>query len=177
MLKRILFVATCSLLLSLAACNDSTPKPAENTPAAPNAPAAPTPKPDISYGAGFSPMEGEPSSGTWRWMAESGSIELKNQRTDMRLKLVGKVPTDVITPPVKLTIKFNGETLEQFTATKDKPQLEKEFDIPAAKQANGDYSQLTIQSDKFFVPKLVNKESTDERKLSFSLTKVEWTAK
>lgn len=122
-------------------------------------------------------MEGTPESGTWRWMAESGSIELKNQRTAMRLKIAGKVPTDVISGPVKLTIKFNGETLDQFTATKEKPQLEKEFDIPAAKQTNGAYSQLTLESDKFFVPKLVDKQSTDERKLSFSLTKVEWAAK
>lgn len=122
-------------------------------------------------------MEGEPGSGTWRWMAESGSIELKNQHTDMRLKIAGKVPTDVISGPVKLIIKLNGETLEELTATKEKPEVSKEFDIPAAKQTNGDYSQLTIQSDKFFVPRLVNKESTDDRKLSFSLTKVEWTAK
>jgi hypothetical protein len=177
MLKTMIATLSCFLLFCLAACNDSTPKPAENTPAASNAPAVPTPKPDISYGVGFSPMEGEPSSGTWRWMAESGNIELKNQRTDMRLKIAGKVPTDLISGPVKLSIKFNGETLEEIIATKEKPEVSKEFDIPAAKQANEDYSQLTIQSDKFFVPKLVNKESTDERKLSFSLTKVEWAAK
>ncbi len=174
MLKTILFVTSSAMLLCLAACNDSAPKAPET---APSAPAAPTPKPDINYGAGFSPLESAPDGNTWRWMAESGTIELKNQRTAMRLKIAGKVPTDVISAPVKITIKFNGETLDQFTATKDKALLEKEFDIPAAKQSNGEYSQLTLQSDKFFVPKLVNKESTDERKLSFSLTKVEWAAK
>lgn len=177
MLKPIIATLSCFLLLCLSACNDSAPKTPENAPSAPSAPAAPTPKPDISYGAGFSPMESTPEGATWRWMAESGSIELKNQRTDMRLKITGKVPTDVISSLVKVTIKFNGETLGQFTATKEKPEMAKEFDIPAAKQANGEYSQLTLQSDKFFVPKLVDKQSTDERKLSFSLTKVEWAAK
>ena len=176
MLKTMIATLSCFSLFCLAACNDSTPKPAENTPAAPNAPAAPTPKPDISYGVGFSPMESTPDGATWRWMAERGSIELKSQRTDMRLKITGKVPTDVISGPAKITIKLNGETLDQFTATKEKPEMIKEFDIPAAK-LTGDYAQLTLECDKFFVPKLVNKESTDDRKLSFSLTKVEWTAK
>jgi hypothetical protein len=177
MLKTMIATLSCFSLFCLAACNAGAPKPAENPPAAPGAPAAPTPKPDISYGAGFSPMESAPDGATWRWMAESGSIELKNQHNEMRLKIAGKVPTDVISGPVKLTIKFNGETLDQFTATKEKPEFAKEFDIPAAKQTSGAYSQLTLESDKFFVPKLVNKESTDDRKLSFSLTKVEWTAK
>ena len=65
----------------------------------------------------------------------------------------------------------------QLTATKEQPHLEKEFTIPVAKQGSGEFSELTIESDKFFIPKLVDKNATDERKLSLSLTKLEWTAK
>jgi hypothetical protein len=175
MLKTILTTVSCSLLLFLTACN-STPTAPENKAGSPGTPTA-TPRPDINYGAGFSPMESTPDGTSWRWMAETGSIELKNTRTDMRLKLAGDVPVNSMTPPVQYTVKFNGETLDQFTATKENTHLEKEFAIPAAKQSNGEFSELTIQSDKYFVPKLVDKKSTDERKLSFSLRKLEWAAK
>jgi hypothetical protein len=170
--KIILATLSFSCLLFLTACN-SAPTAPESKPSAPTA----TPQPEVNYGAGFFAMESTPDGATWRWMAETGSITLKNHPTDMRLKIAGDVPTESIRPPVQLTIKFNGEVLEQFTATKETTRLEKEFTIPAAKQSNGEFSVLTIQSDKYFVPKLVDKESGDERQLSFSLKKLEWAAK
>lgn len=173
MLKTILATVSCSFLPFLAACNNSTPTTPENKAESPAA----TPRPEINYGVGFSPMESAPDGNTWRWMAETGSIELKNSRTDMRLKIAGDIPINSMTPPVQYTIKFNGETLDQFTATKENTHLEKELIVPAAKQSSGEFSELTIQSDKYFVPKLVDKKSTDERKLSFSLRKLEWAAK
>ena len=174
MLKIILATLSSSCLLFLAACG-SAPTAPENKPSSPSAPGA-TSQPEINYGAGFYQMESAPDGVTWRWMAQTGSITLKNHPTDMRLKLIGDVPTESMQPPVQITIKFNGEVLDQFTATKEKAHLEKEFTIPAAKQSNGEFSTLTIQSDKFFVPKLVSKESGDERQLSFSLNKLEWAA-
>jgi hypothetical protein len=176
MLKSILAILSCALLLSLAACNSGAPADPAKKAEAPAAPAT-TPVPDINYGEGFSALESTPDGATWRWMAESGNIQLKNKGTDMRLLIKGTVPTDSIKGPVKLTLKFNGEPLEQLIATPENATLEKEFTIPAAKQTGREFSQLTIESDKFFIPKLVDKQSTDDRKLSFSLTKLEWTAK
>lgn len=173
MLKIILATLSFSCLLFLPACNSSAPA---SKPASPSAPPA-TPEPEINYGAGFSPMESTPDGATWRWMAETGSIKLKNHPTDMQLKIVGDIPANSLSLPAQYTIKFNGETLGQVTATKETTHLEKEFIIPAAKQSNGEFSELTIQSSKYFVPKLVDKNSTDERKLSFSLRTLEWTAK
>lgn len=170
----LLFAALCSLFFT--ACSDSAPTAPENKPAAPAA-AAPTPVPDISYGAGFSDMESAPDGHTWRWMAEAGTIKLKNKHAEMRLKLAGDVPVDPYKGPVKITFKFNGEPLGEFVTTADQRKFEKEFAIPVAKQGSGDFSELTIQSDKFFIPKEVDKNATDERKLSFSLTKLEWAAK
>ena len=175
MLKSMLATLSCALLLSLTACNSSEPTTPENKPAAPAAPAA-TPVPDVTYGDGFSPMESAPNGNTWRWMAETGTIQLKNKGKDMRLLVKGEVPAGSLNGPAKVTIKFNGEQLEQVTANKENPAVEKEFTIPAAKQT-GEYSQLTIQSDKYFIPKVLDKQSSDDRKLSFSLTKLEWAAK
>jgi hypothetical protein len=175
MLKTTLATLSCALLLLLAACNSDAPATPETKAGSPAAPAA-TPVPDISYGEGFSSQEGTPDGVTWRWMAESGTVQLKNKGTDMRLLVKGEVPVGSINGPVNVTLTFNGEPLEQFTATKENAILEKEFTIPAAKQT-GEFSQLKIQSDKYFVPKLVDKKATDDRKLSFSLTKLEWSAK
>lgn len=176
MFKTTLATFSCAALLLLSACGSSEPTAPANS-AAPAAPAAPTPVPDISYGAGFSEMERNGDGLTWRWMADSGTIQLRNKKADALLKIEGDLPMGSFNGPAKITIKFNGETLEQVTIAKDKPRLEKEFTIPAAKQSTGEFSELVIQSDKFFIPKLVDKNATDDRKLSFSLTKLEWTAK
>lgn len=174
--KIILATLSFSFLLFLIACNNSTPTAPESKAGSPSAPAA-TPRPDVNFGAGFSALESSPDGLTWRWMAETGSVELKNTRADMRLKLVGDVPVESMKGAAQITIKFNGETLDQFTATKENSHLEKEFIIPAAKQSSGEFSELTLQSDKYFVPKLIDKRSTDERKLSFSLKRLEWATK
>lgn len=174
MLKTTLASLSGVLLLLFSACS-SEPAAPENKPEAPAAPAA-TPVPDVSYGEGFSAQESTPEGVTWRWMAETGTIQLKNKGTDMQLRLKGDVPTHSINGPVKVTVKLNGEELGQLTATKETPTIEKEFTIPASK-LTGEFSTLTLQSDKYFVPKLVDKNATDDRNLAFSLTKLEWTAK
>ena len=136
-------------------------------------PAAPA---NINYAAGIFDLEKGPE-GSWRWVGEQGTIRLKNNKTDMQLKVAGSAPIDLINQPSQVTIKLNGEQLDQVTLTKEKNTLEKEFTIPASKQANGDFSELTISSSKSFIPKQVYKNSSDDRKLSFSLTKLEWEPK
>jgi hypothetical protein len=53
----------------------------------------------------------------------------------------------------------------------------REFAIPASKQTNGGFSELTIISSTSFIPKEVYENSSDDRILSFSLTKLEWEPK
>lgn len=131
---------------------------------------------NINYGAGIFDLE-KGAEGSWRWVGEQGTIKLKNNKGDMRLKIAGSAPIDLINQPSQVTIKLNGEQLEQATMTKEKNTLEKEFTIPASKQTNGEFSELLIISSKSFVPKQVYKTSSDDRKLSFSLTKLEWEPK
>lgn len=141
-----------------------------------NAAPAATPLANINYTTGIYDEEKGPN-GSWRWVSEQGIIKLKNNPSDMRLKIVGSAPVDLIGQTTEVTVKLNGELLEKFTLTKDKNTVEKEFTIPASKQTNGELSELTLSCSKSFVPKQVYKNSNDDRKLSFSLTKLEWEAK
>ena len=92
----------------------------------------------------------------------------------MKLLLAGNVPMSAFPQPPTLTIFLNGKQLDQFPGAQN---VAKEYMIPAADQAGKTYSELKITTNKTFVPKAVDKKSADDRKLGFSLTKVEWVAK
>jgi hypothetical protein len=128
---------------------------------------------NINYGAGIFNLENG-AEGSWRWIGEQGTVKLRNSKTDMRLKILGSAPIGLIGEPSQVTITFNGEQLEQVVLTKENKSFEKEFAIPANKQTNGEFSELTIISSKSFIPKQVYENSSDDRTLSFSLTKLEW---
>lgn len=165
-----------TLLLSLcfalgAACSSEQPK--ETPP--PTAPTnAPTPAaPRIAYGAGF--FDEERSGGeAWRWMGPEGTIRLKNTGRDMVLTLAGHSPLAPLKGAPTVTVTFNGEQLDQFPGAE---AITKQYPIPAAKQGSGEYSELRITSSKSFVPKEVNKQSQDPRRLAFSLGKLTWEEK
>jgi hypothetical protein len=164
-LGAVLLVMIC--LLAYAGCSD------EKTSEGPGAPVATaTPDTQIVYAEGFYDLERAPS-GSWRWMEPVGVVRLKNTGKEMRLKVAGNVPTDRFPQPPKIKIDLNGETLDEFSGL----TVEKEYTIPAAKQGNKEYSDLRITSDKFFVPKEVDKNSTDPRRLAFSLTQLVWQPK
>lgn len=162
---------TFSLVMFLLVCGGCTAgeKSAEPTPVAPAF------ETGISYGQGFSEMERGPDGSTWRWMDTEGAIMLKNTRRDMVLRIKGGVPIDRFPQPPTFRIQFNGELLEEITAAP--AVLEKEYAIPAAKQSSGDWSELRISTNQSFVPKEVDKSSTDARRLGFSLHKLEWVTK
>ena len=78
---------------------------------------------NINYGAGIFDLE-KGAEGSWRWVGEQGTIKLKNNKGDMRLKIAGSAPIDLIHQPSQVTIKLNGEQLEQTTLTKEKNKVE-----------------------------------------------------
>ena len=169
MLRIILTISLLILFTCFAACSTedrSTVNPTGTTNTSASA------DPEISYGEGFSDLETGGGS-SWRWMGSEGVIKLKNAKKDMRLRIMGSVPTDRV-PQSTLTITFNGQQLDQFPGSK---AIDKEYSIPAAKQNNEATSELRIKADKTFVPKEVDKSSTDDRKLGFSLTKIIWEPK
>jgi hypothetical protein len=175
MRKKITFLSLIFSLGLLMACSEE--KGAKDTGAVnPTTATTPVAPANVNYGAGIFDLEKGPE-GSWRWVGEQGTVRLKNNSTDMRLKIAGSAPIDLINQPNQVTIKLNGEQLEQLTLTKEKNTFDKDFSIPASKQAGSEFSELTISSSKSFVPKQVYKNSSDDRKLSLSLTKLEWEPK
>jgi hypothetical protein len=175
MLRKINLLAITVLLCFAISCSgekEAGGSGAINPTTAPTA----TPTANVNYVTGFFDLEKGPE-GAWRWVGEQGTVKLKNTQQDMQLKIAGSAPVDLIGQSSQVTIKLNGEQLEQVTLTKEKNSMEKEFTIPASKQTSGEFSELTITSSKSFIPKQVYKNSSDDRKLSFSLTKLEWEAK
>lgn len=128
----------------------------------------------IIYGQGVFNEERSPDA-SWRWMEPEGYIKLKNTGRDMTLKLSGNAPVASFPEAPTVRFYFNGELLEEVKAT---PELmHKEYVIPAARQGSGEWSELKITSDKFFIPKEVDKNSQDPRRLAFSLTGLTWEPK
>ena len=162
----VLLLAAVSLGLSSCATEESTVKPA--------AAASPSPPGDIIYSKGFYGLERDANI-SWRWMDTEGIIKLKNTRRDMRLNLSGRFPMDQFGQPPVITFTFNGTQLDQLTATT--AALDKEYAIRADQQGSDEWSELRITTDRFFVPKEVDKRATDPRRLAFSLTKLTWEPK
>jgi hypothetical protein len=163
----VLVLAAISLGLSSCASEENTDKPAA-------AAASPSPPGDIIYSKGFYGLEHDANI-SWRWMDTEGIIKLKNTRRDMRLSLSGHLPMEQFGKPPVITITLNGTKLDQLTATT--AALDKEYAIRAEQQGSDEWSELRIITDKFFVPKEVDKRATDPRRLAFSVTKLTWEPK
>lgn len=172
MFKRIVVISLALCWLSLAACADKPTNEAV-TPAPP--PAPPTPEPKIVYGQGFSDLERGANDATWRWMGPEGVIRLKNTGRDMVLVLAGTAPTTVFKSASTVKLTLNGAPLGQFAGKAE--GVEQRYEIPAAQLGSGPYSELRLSADKSMVPKEVDKKSSDERRLAFSLTKLSWEEK
>src|SRR5258708_37484087 len=80
--------------------------------AAPAAAPSPTPEANVVYDKGFFDLERDQNI-SWRWMSEEGVIRLKNLKRDAVLKIKGNVPQDRFPQPPTITVKLNGEQLDQ----------------------------------------------------------------
>jgi hypothetical protein len=128
----------------------------------------------ILYAEGFSDQERD-GANSWRWMEPEGVVKLKNTGREMVLKITGRPPVEQLAKMPKIKIALNGVTLEEVAGSAE--VLTREYAITAAQQGGGEWSELRIYSDEYFVPKNVYKNSTDERRLAFSLTSLSWQPK
>lgn len=163
----ILIIALAGLAIMLVGCDDR--KEVDDPPDT----AGISAEPGVSYGTGFSALEVD-GARSWRWMGNEGIVKLKNSNREMSLSLVADIPMNAFPHPPTIKIVFNGKPLDQFQATQ---KIIKEYAIPSDKQGGKLYSELRIVTDKTFVPKELDKNSNDDRKLSLSLTRLEWAAR
>lgn len=169
MLKKFCVLLLCTLsLFGCASDEDPENKEAVKPPAA-----TPTPDPIVDFGDGFASLEGT-GDFTWRWMGPTGVAKLKNTGKDMAIRLEADLPADRIKSPT-ITVTFNGTQLDQFTVAG--ARIEKDYTIPAAKQGSGTHSELRLATNKTFVPKAFDPNTTDDRQLGLSLRKLTWLPK
>ena len=166
MLRKIIAPVLILTAVALTACVAEEEKPA---PAA-----TPTPVATVVYGKGFFDEERAGAS-TWRWMEPAGSVKLRNTGKDMELIVAGRPPVEHFKQPPTITIALNGTKLDEFKGSND--VVQKTYTVTPAQQGSGEWSDLTISSDMSFVPKVVDKRSTDGRSLAFSLTTLSWRQK
>lgn len=130
--------------------------------------------PRIHYLSGFSGLEGDRAGTSWRWMSDEGVVQLENTGQAMRLRIVGDAPLDSLPHPGTFKISLNGALLDQTTLQKN--PLQKEFLISPAQQGEGKWSELRIGTDQVFIPGQKNPQSSDQRRLGFSLVRLTWEA-
>lgn len=75
-------------------------------------------------------------------------------------------------PTLKFT--WNGKVLEEGVIADE--DIIKEFQIPAADQASGRTSELRVETTESFVPREINPESADVRRLGLVMYELTWSS-
>ena len=129
----------------------------------------------VEYGQGvYAPETGSDGS-IYRWMGADGQILLPVQPRPMRLFLELGVPLESFPEKPLIRIELNGTLLEEWSSPP--AVIEKEYEIPQARQGAGRTVELRIRTSRTFVPHQVNGVSADERQLGVVLRAVLWRAK
>ena len=122
----------------------------------------------VQFVKGWYDVESGTTGQSWRWMSKQGEIHLRNQGKDMKLRLLGWVPLDLLPAPPTLRITINGKELEQLTPPKG--HFTREYKIPSSLQGTGEKSMLLIESSAAAKP------PQDTRELGYSLVNIVWEA-
>jgi len=99
-------------------------------------------------------------------------VQLQNTGQATRLRIEGDVPVDAFKRASTLKLFFNGKLLDQVVA--HEKLVQREYLVTAAQQGSGEWSELRLVVDQVVVPNQINPQSTDARRLGFSLHKLVW---
>jgi hypothetical protein len=123
----------------------------------------------VEYGKGFyGPEPGK----TWRWMSGEGTVRLPSSDRTRKLTIAGNVVEGPFPRRPTVTIKFNGTTLEAFSAPKG--LIRKEYTLTPAQQGANGWSELHLHTDLTAVPREFLPGSGDTRSLGFKLHELRW---
>jgi hypothetical protein len=89
-----------------------------------------------------------------------------------RLRIEGQFPSRGFTKPSTTKLLLNGKPLE--TVVTSEHSLVREYQITPAQQGSGEWSELRLVVDQAVIPREVDRGYNDDRRLSFSLTKLLW---
>ncbi|MFN0120967.1 MAG: hypothetical protein ACKV2V_10730 [Blastocatellia bacterium] len=122
--------------------------------------------PDLKFTTGWHDTEADTTGQRWRWMARRSETQLRNRGADMKLRIEGWTPTQLLQAPPTLRVSLNGKELERFPTPTG--GFTKSWDVPIALQGTGETSTLVMEiSDVAPVP-------NETRELAFSLNNLIW---
>lgn len=129
----------------------------------------------VEYGKGVYEPETGSDGSIFRWMGPEGLILLPVQPRPMRLFLELGVPLENLAETPMIRIELNGTLLDEWPSPP--AVIEKEYDIPQARQGTGRTAELRIKTSRTFVPHQANGVSADVRQLGVVLRTVLWRTK
>jgi len=127
--------------------------------------------PEIAYDEGWNDLETDPQSSdpfskNWRWTTARAVCVIENPKKEYTLMIRGGVDKGVA-PDQKVIFKINDVPLDDFVPPEGK--FAKEYTLTPAQMGDKDLFNLTIETDKTFVPSQVNPASKDNRQLGIQV--------
>ncbi len=127
--------------------------------------------PEMIYDQGWYEMEIDPGSqdpfrNSWRWTARQASCFMENPRKDARLIIEAAVNKGIYQDQ-QVTIRINDRILDEFIP--EEAFFRRDFLLTPEMMGENDEFYLIIETDKAFVPALVNPDSTDNRELGMQV--------
>jgi hypothetical protein len=121
---------------------------------------------EAQFTNGWYPLESDAAGQSWRWMGKRGEIQLHNQGSEMKLRIGGWAPTELLSTAPTMRVSINSHELESFTAPKG--QFTKTWNVPRTLQGEGEKSVLLIETS------IAAKPPGDNRELGYALTQLVW---
>lgn len=123
--------------------------------------------PEIVFAEGWNNVEtdpriDDPRQRRWQWTTKKAVCVIENPKKESTLIIQGGVDKAKIADQ-KVILRVNDQLLEEFVP--ESAKFEKRYSL-TPEQMGGDYEfRLSIETDKAFVPAMLDPESSDKREL------------
>lgn len=126
----------------------------------------------VRYLEGWYPEEGT-SEATWRWSRKAGTVLVPNLGVEAMLYVDYDGRADLLRErPRTITVSMGDQVLETFVA--DAPGRQRRgIELPAGTPGQGQVFELTLATDRAFVPADHLSDSSDRRELGLQVYEVE----
>jgi hypothetical protein len=121
---------------------------------------------EVKFTSGWYDVETGANNQAWRWMSKRGEIRLRNQGADMKLRLRGWAPVELLATAPTLRLSLNGRELDSFVAAPG--HFTREYQVPRDLQGQDEFSTLVVESSATAKP------PNDTRELGYSLVSLVW---
>ena len=122
------------------------------------------------YMSGWHPVEEvqDPDPRTWRWAEDVAKAVFTNPMKDAVLHVSAHSPVDEIGGPQTVVVKIGEQEMARFEIT-DADNFVERIEIPASAMGEGEWVELTLEASPVMVPKDLEPESLDDRRLGLQV--------